>query len=158
MSRLSNKTVASSITINITTSINKRPRSRPLLINVYVNIKSIQTTNRRYSQQWCIKSEVCCGDGWELRRVASEAHNMMENALSIWIVIFSVHLQQTEILERKLFIFHLWFDPSFSEYQYPTMVTNDHYVLITKRVKQVSFYFSWSISTQVWKKYSYLHD
>ena len=27
-----------------------RPRSRPLLIKVYVNI---QTTGRRYSQQWC---------------------------------------------------------------------------------------------------------
>ena len=32
---------------------------------------------------------------------------MAENALSILIVIFSVHLQQTEISERKLFIFHL---------------------------------------------------
>ena len=32
---------------------------------------------------------------------------MMENALSILIVIFSVQLQQTEISERKLFIFHL---------------------------------------------------
>ena len=32
---------------------------------------------------------------------------MTENALSILIVIFSVQLQQTEISERKLFIFHL---------------------------------------------------
>ena len=32
---------------------------------------------------------------------------MMENAISILIVIFSVQLQQTEISERKLFIFHL---------------------------------------------------
>ena len=30
---------------------------------------------------------------------------MMENALSILIVIFSVQLQQTEISDRKLFIF-----------------------------------------------------
>ena len=60
------------------------------------------------SYQWCIKSEVFCGNCWTLRRwVAGEACNMMENALSIWIVIFSVHLQQTEISERKLFIFHL---------------------------------------------------
>ena len=63
----------SSITINITTSINKRPRSRPLLINVYVNIQPIQMTNRRYSQQWCgcqwcIKSEVFCGNCWMLQR------------------------------------------------------------------------------------------
>ena len=36
---------------------------------------------------------------------------MMENALSILIVIFSVQLQQTEISERKLFIFHLGFFP-----------------------------------------------
>ena len=32
---------------------------------------------------------------------------MTENALSILIVIFSAQLQQTEISERKLFIFHL---------------------------------------------------
>ena len=48
-----------------------------------------------------------CGDSWKLRRVAGEASNMAENALSILIVISSVHLQQTEISERKLFIFHL---------------------------------------------------
>ena len=30
-----------------------RPWSRPLLINVYVNIQSIKTTDRQYSQQWC---------------------------------------------------------------------------------------------------------
>ena len=66
------------------------------------------------SCQLCIKSEVCCGtvgrcgDGWKLRRITGKARNMMENALSILIVIFSVQLQQTEIWERKLFIFHLW--------------------------------------------------
>ena len=48
-----------------------------------------------------------CGDSWKLRWVAGEASNMTENALSILIVIFSVQLQQTEISERKLFIFHL---------------------------------------------------
>ena len=47
-----------------------------------------------------------CGDCWKLRRVAGEAHNMKENALCILIVIFSVHLQQTENSSRKLFIFH----------------------------------------------------
>ena len=80
-------------------------------------------TNRRYSQQWCgledailqlpivYKSKVCCGNvgcwgnGWQLRRVAGEACNVTENALSI-LVIFSVQLQQTEISEIKLFIFH----------------------------------------------------
>ena len=36
---------------------------------------------------------------------------MTENALSILIVIFSVQLQQTEISERKLFIFHLGGSP-----------------------------------------------
>ena len=127
MSRLSNKTVASSITINFTTSINKRPWSWPLLINVCHHTvdtddeSAIQSTmvwlgrrhlafavasgvlNRRFSAA----TVGCCGDGWKLWRVAGEAHNMTENALSIWIVIFSVHLQQTEISERKLFIFHL---------------------------------------------------
>ena len=48
-----------------------------------------------------------CGDSWKLRRVAGEASNMSENALSILIVIFSAQLQQKEISERKLFIFHL---------------------------------------------------
>ena len=33
-----------------------------------------------------------CGDCWKLRRVAGEARNMTENALSILIVIFSIHL------------------------------------------------------------------
>ena len=37
---------------------------------------------------------------------------MTENTLSILIVNFSVQLQQTEISERKLFIFHLSFQPS----------------------------------------------
>ena len=54
--------------------------------------------------QLFINSEVCYGDCWTLRRVAGEAHNMTENALSIFI-IFSVQLQQTEISDRKLFIF-----------------------------------------------------
>ena len=108
--------------MTVTTSIYKlwrqvdppMPRSRRLLINVYVNI---QTTNQRNSQQWwacktpscicqlCIKFEFCCSSCWKLRRVAGEAHNMTENALSILIVIFSLQLQQTEISERKLFIF-----------------------------------------------------
>ena len=57
------------------------------------------------SCQLCIKSEACCGDSWKLWRVAGEACNMMENALSILIVIFSIQLQQTEISEWKLFIF-----------------------------------------------------
>ena len=48
-----------------------------------------------------------CGDSWKLWRVAGEASNMMENAVSILNVIFFVELQQTEISERKLFIFHL---------------------------------------------------
>ena len=92
---------------------------------MFVNIQSIQTTNWRYSQQWCgledailhlqlpncwmlrrrVAGEAC--NGWKLQRVAGEACNMTENALSIWTVIFSVHLQQTEISERKQFIFHL---------------------------------------------------
>ena len=43
----------------------------------------------------------CC-DCWKLQRVAGKAHNMMENALSILIVIFSIQLQQTETSDRKL--------------------------------------------------------
>ena len=65
------------------------------------------------SCQLCIKYEVCCvtvghcGNGLKLQRIAGKARNMMENALSILIVIFSIPLQQTEISERKLFIFYL---------------------------------------------------
>ena len=40
-----------------------------------------------------------------MQRVAGKVGNMTKNALSILIVIFSVQLQQTEISERKLFIF-----------------------------------------------------
>ena len=46
-----------------------------------------------------------CSDCWRLRQVADEARNITENALSILIVIFSLQLQQTEISDRKLFIF-----------------------------------------------------
>ena len=46
-----------------------------------------------------------CGDCWKLRRVAGKAYNMIEKALSILIVIFSIQLQQTETSDRKLFIF-----------------------------------------------------
>ena len=42
---------------------------------------------------------------WKLRRVAGEACNMTENALSI-LIIFSVQFQQTETSDRKLLIFH----------------------------------------------------
>ena len=51
-----------------------------------------------------------CGVCWKLRhlleaqRVAGKARNMTENALSI-LIVFSVQLQQTEISDRKLFIF-----------------------------------------------------
>ena len=48
-----------------------------------------------------------CGNSWKLQRQLEAATDMTENALSILIVIFSVQLQQTEISERKLFIFHL---------------------------------------------------
>ena len=47
-----------------------------------------------------------CRLGWKLRRVAGEAQNMMENALSILIVIFSIQLKQTETSDRKLCVFH----------------------------------------------------
>ena len=46
-----------------------------------------------------------CDDCWKLRRVAGKARNMTKNAISISIVIFFVQLQQTEISDRKLFIF-----------------------------------------------------
>ena len=47
-----------------------------------------------------------CGGCWKLRLVAGK-----ENALSILSVIFSVQLQQTEISDRKLFIFLYGFGP-----------------------------------------------
>ena len=79
------------------------------LINLYVNIQTTnpwawKTPSCICSCQLCFKLEVCCGGSWKLCRVAGD---MTENALSILIVIFSVQLQQTEISERKLFIFHL---------------------------------------------------
>ena len=64
-----------------------------------------------------------CGDGWKLRRVAGEARNMMENALSILILIFSVQLQQTETSDRKLFIYHLGILVIYLDIQVNTEIT-----------------------------------
>ena len=70
------------------------------------------------SCQLFIKSEVCNGNCWKLRGLLEAATgcwqgpNMMENTLSI-LIIFSVQLQQTEISDRKLFIFQhgQWTNP-----------------------------------------------
>ena len=55
--------------------------------------------SRGYSNCWRYYS-----DWLKLRRVTGEAHNMTKNTLSILIVIFFIHLQQTETSDRKLFI------------------------------------------------------
>ena len=54
---------------------------------------------------WSSQTVYYCSDSWKLRQVAGKACNMTENALSILIVIFSVQVQQTDISDRKLFIF-----------------------------------------------------
>ena len=92
------------------------PRSRPLFINVHVNIQSTRAglerrhlafavanclLNRRFARA----AVGSCGDCWKLLRVAGKACNVTENALCILIVLFFVQLQQTEISDRKLFIF-----------------------------------------------------
>ena len=104
-----------------------RPWSRPLLINVCQHTvdtddgSPIQSTmvwlgrchlafavaNCVLNLRFSVATVGRCDDGWKLRRVAGEARNMTENALSILILIFSVQLQQTETSDRKLFIFHL---------------------------------------------------
>ena len=113
-SRPANATVA--------TSINKR------LCQHTVNKSTIQSTraglgrchlafavaNCVLNRRFAMATVGSCSDCWKLRRVAGEACNMMENALSIFI--FSVQLQQTEISDKKLFIFQHgtplvpWFD------------------------------------------------
>ena len=108
-----------------TSIINKRwrqvdsQRSRPLLINVCQHTEGelmIQSTRaglRRCHLAFAVANFLLnrrfvtatvgnCSDCWKLRRVA---RNMTENVLSILIVMFSVQLQQTEISDRKLFIF-----------------------------------------------------
>ena len=118
MRRLSNKTLASSITINVTTSINKRLCQHTVDTDDESAIQSTMVWLGRHHLAFAVANGVlnqrfsaatvgCCGNGRELQQVAGVARNMTENALSIWIVIFSVHLQQTVISERKLFIFHL---------------------------------------------------
>ena len=90
----------------VATSINKRLSTHSRRINDTVNNgRAYKMPSCICSCQLCIKSEVCFSDCWRLQRVAGETHNMTENALSILIVIFSVQLQQTEISDRKLFIF-----------------------------------------------------
>ena len=96
------------------------PRSRPLFINVHVNIQStIQSTraglerchlafavaNCLLNWRFARAAVGSCGDCWKLLWVAGKACNMTENARCILIVLFSVQLQQTEISGRKLFIF-----------------------------------------------------
>ena len=97
-------------------------RSQPLLINVCQHTddeSTIQSTTAAIGRRHLAFTVANCvlnrrfgvvtvggsGNCWKLRRVAGEARNMMENALSILIVIFSIQLQQTEISDRKLFIF-----------------------------------------------------
>ena len=100
--------VATSITINVATSINK-------CLCQHADDKSlIESTmvwhERRhlaFAVANCVLNLRFAAHCWTLRRIAGEARNMTENALSILSVIFFVQLQQTEISERKLFIFHL---------------------------------------------------
>ena len=54
---------------------------------------------------------------------------MTENAPSILIVIFSVQLQQTEISERKLFIFHLGVVGIRKMFQDPKRAESSLYIL-----------------------------
>ena len=82
--------------------------------NCALNPRFAALTVGSYGDSWKLRQQLeaaatagSCGNSWKLRRVAGQASNMTENALSILIVIFSVQLQQTEISERKLFIFHL---------------------------------------------------
>ena len=102
--------------MTVATSINKcwrqvdpsTPWSWRLLIKVYVNI---QTTKCGSTFSLLAAKMIRQRNNGGLRirylafAIANEARNMTENALSILIVIFSVQLEQTEISERKPFIF-----------------------------------------------------
>ena len=108
-SQLANTMVATSITINVATStINVCQHADDKLL-ISQQWCGLEDASCICSCQLCIYSEVCCGtvgrcgDGWKLRRITGEARNMMENALSILIVIFSVQLQQTEISEKTVY-------------------------------------------------------
>ena len=63
------------------------------------------------SCQLCIKSEVCFSDCWKLRRLLEAATGCRRGPQYDWKwsfyfnCYFSVQLQQTEISDRKLFIF-----------------------------------------------------
>ena len=49
-----------------------------------------------------------CGDGWKLRRIAGEARNMTENALSILSVIFFRTTPTNRDLREKVVYFPPW--------------------------------------------------
>ena len=100
-SRPADATVATFITLAPSRPANATGRrSRPLLINVYVNIQSVNKGGiGRHHPAFAVANCVLnwrfaavtvgnCGDCWKLRRAAGKARNMMENALSILIVIF----------------------------------------------------------------------
>ena len=69
---------------------------------------------------------------------------MTENALSILIVIFS-QLQQTEISERKLFIFHLGAIAVVSASSADIVASNDDCFMIFHNVLSVSCFTSGSL-------------
>ena len=86
--------VASSFTINVTTSINKRLCQHTVDADDESAIQSTMVWLGRCHLAFAVANGVlnrrfsaatvgCCGDGWKLRRVAGEARNMTENALSI---------------------------------------------------------------------------
>ena len=62
-----------------------------------------QKQMREYSNCWSLEVGGC-GDCWKPQRVASNVHDMTENA-SILIVFFPTQLQQTETSDKKLAIF-----------------------------------------------------
>ena len=67
-----------------------------------------ERVSRGYSNCWRFQQLLeaaatvgSCGNCWKLRRVAGEDRNMTENALSILIVIFFIHLKTNRDLRQK---------------------------------------------------------
>ena len=89
---------------------------------------------------------------------------MTENALSI-LIIFSVQLQQTEISERKLFIFHLGLLGAFKKKKasYAENWTRDIYLNVyvlcefwaARNVKKMKFWIFQDQPAQLWLFHPY---
>ena len=159
--------VATSITINVVTSTINVATTVATSINIrlcqHADDKSLIESTMVWHERChlafavanCVFNLRFAAHCWTLRRIAGEARNMTENAISILSVIFSVQLQQTEISERKLFIFRLGRCCRWKCHR--KVAVEEHYKEVIG-CYCIDYIAVVHMRDPVWKKYPYLHD